>query len=137
MIDCLFCKIVTNEIPSSRVYEDDAIVAFLDIHPTQPGHVLVVPRQHSEGFHDATSETLHRLIDATQIVAKAVLLGTGAGAFNLEQNNGVVAGQVIPHLHVHIIPRFEGDGLKHWPGKSYAEGEQELMAEKIRQAITS
>ena len=137
MIDCLFCKIIAKEIPSACVYEDDAIVAFLDIHPTQPGHVLVVPRQHSEGFHDATPETLHRLIDATQKIAKAILVAVGSSAFNLEQNNGVIAGQVIPHLHFHIIPRFEGDGLRHWSGKEYAEGEQELVAEQIRKALTS
>lgn len=137
MNDCLFCKIIAKEVPSYPVYEDDAIVAFLDIHPTQPGHILVVPRLHSEGFHDASSETLHRLIDATQTIAKAVLLATGTTAFNLEQNNGVIAGQVIPHLHLHIIPRVEGDGLKHWPGKSYADGEADVMAEKIRNLITS
>ena len=135
MDDCLFCKIIAKQIPSTPVYEDDAIFAFLDIKPVNPGHVLVVPKKHSSGFHDADSETLHRLIDATQRIAKAVMTGIGTDGFNLEENNGAIAGQVIPHLHFHIIPRRADDGLKHWPGTAYEEGKGEEVAEKIRSAL--
>lgn len=135
MNDCLFCKIIAKEIPSSGVYEDEHVVAFLDIHPVHPGHVLVVPKRHSESLHDAEPETLHRLIEVTQKIARAVLVATGAVGFNLEQNNGSVAGQVIPHLHLHVIPRFENDGLKHWPGGSYAEGEAALLAQRIQTGL--
>lgn len=134
--NCLFCKIVRGDIPSFRVYEDDAVIAFLDIKPVNPGHVLVVPRTHSQGFHDAAPETLEKLIIATQKVAKAILAATGVPAFNLEQNNGEVAGQVIPHLHIHIIPRVSDDGLKHWPGKEYPEGEIARIQESIRAVLS-
>lgn len=135
MIDCLFCKITAKQIPSSAVYEDEDMYAFLDIKPVNPGHVLVVPKKHSEGFHDADEETLKRLIVVTQKIARAVTAAMGTTGFNLEQNNGAIAGQVIPHLHFHIVPRRPDDGLKHWPGTSYAEGEADAVAEKIRGAL--
>ncbi len=137
MSDCLFCKIISKELPSSVVYEDDDVLAFLDIKPTNPGHTLVVPKKHSDGFHDAYPETLQKLIVATQKIANAVAQAMGTTGFNLEENNGAIAGQVIPHLHLHIIPRRPEDGLKHWPGSSYPEGEKEDVAERIRKVLTT
>jgi histidine triad (HIT) family protein len=135
MDDCLFCKISAKQIPSMPVYEDDAVYAFLDIHPVNPGHVLVVPKKHSSGLHDADAETLHRVIEAVQKVAKAVMEALGTDGFNIEENNGTIAGQVIPHLHFHIVPRRQDDGLKHWPGHAYAEGEAEQVAKRVRAMI--
>lgn len=135
MNDCLFCKIAAKEIPSSVVYEDDATIVFLDIKPVNPGHVLVVPKKHSEGFHDADPETLMRLILTTQKIANAVSSAIGTTGFNLEENNGSIAGQVIPHLHFHVVPRRPDDGLKHWRGTPYAEGEAEEVAGKIRNVL--
>ncbi len=135
MSDCLFCKIIAKEIPSTSVYEDDHIYAFLDINPVNPGHVLVVPKVHVEGFNAADTETLDRLIRATQSVSRALVTSGICEAFNLEENNGAIAGQVIAHLHVHVVPRRADDGLKHWPGRPYAEGEAEQIAEKIRSSI--
>lgn len=132
MSDCLFCKIIRKEIPSSSVYEDEDVYAFLDIHPVNNGHVLVVPKRHSDGMHDAAKEDLERLIVATQRVAAGVIEGLDAQGYNFQQNNGAAAGQVIPHLHFHIIPRFEDDGLRLWPGHDYGEGEMEEVARKIR-----
>ena len=132
MSNCLFCKIIAKEIPSSTVYEDDDIIAFLDIKPTNPGHTLVVPKKHSDGFHDADPVTLQKLIVATQKVANAVANALHTTGFNLEQNNGAIAGQVIPHLHFHIIPRRLDDGFRHWPGTPYAEGVMHEVSEKIR-----
>lgn len=133
--NCLFCKIVAGEIPSFKVYEDDAIVAFLDIKPVNPGHVLVVPKKHSEGFHDADPETLKSLVLVTQKIANAVTGAMETSGFNLEENNGTIAGQVIPHLHLHVVPRRPDDGLKHWPGTTYAEGEIASVQEKIKEHL--
>lgn len=135
MTDCLFCKIVAKEIPSAVVYEDDAVVAFLDIKPVNPGHTLVVPKTHSDGFHDADPETLKKLILVTQKIANAVASAMGTTGFNLEENNGAIAGQVIPHLHFHIVPRRPDDGLKHWPGTAYAEGEPAKVAALIKERL--
>lgn len=133
--DCLFCKIISGEIPSFRVYEDDAVLAFLDIKPVNPGHVIVVPKKHSEGFHDADEETLKRLIVATQKVANGVANAMETPGFNIEENNGTIAGQVIQHLHFHIVPRRPDDGLRHWPGTAYAEGAVAAVQEKIKKAL--
>jgi len=132
MSDCLFCKIIAKEIPSASVYEDDFVYAFLDIKPVNPGHVLVVPKAHSVNLLDMTEETLVAVARTTQRIAKAVCEAVGTDAFNLEMNNGAVAGQVVPHAHLHIVPRRADDGLTHWPGHPYAEGEGEKVAAKIR-----
>jgi len=135
MTDCLFCKIIAKQIPSQGIYEDDVACAFLDIHPNNPGHVLVVPKRHSDGLSDAQQETLQGVILVVQKVARAVTIAMKADGFNLIVNNGVVAGQAVPHLHFHIIPRQPGDGLTHWPGKTYADGEDVAIAEQIRSAL--
>ncbi len=135
MLDCLFCKIVAKTIPSSFVYEDENIYAFLDTKPVNPGHVLVIPKKHFEGFQDADETSLKQLILVTQKIARALILSGICIAFNLQENNGVIAGQVIPHLHLHIVPRQPDDGLKHWPGTLYAAGEADKIAERIRLSI--
>jgi histidine triad (HIT) family protein len=135
MEDCLFCKIASKEIPALTVYEDDAVIAFLDIKPVVPGHVLVVPKVHSAGLHDAAPETLDRLGRAMQRIAIGIQKALEVDGFNIEQNNGAVAGQVIPHLHFNIIPRRSDDGLKHWPGKEYMDGVAGIVAEKIQSAL--
>jgi histidine triad (HIT) family protein len=133
LTDCLFCKIVRKEIPSTPVYEDEDVYAFLDIKPVNPGHVLVVPKKHSDGFHDADPSVLQKLIVALQTIARSVKEGLGSEAFNIQQNNGEAAGQVVHHLHFHIVPRTSDDGLRHWPGKPYASPEEAAaVAQKIR-----
>ncbi len=132
MQDCIFCKIVKGELPSSKVYEDSHVVAFLDIRPVRPGHTLVVPKIHCENFLDCDPEVGAQLIKAAQKVARAVMRGTDADGVNFGINNGAAAGQVIFHLHMHIIPRKEGDGLRMWPNREYGEGEMENIAEAIR-----
>ena len=135
MNDCIFCKIIKGELPSSKVYEDEHVVAFLDIHPTRPGHTLLVPKAHCNDFLDCNPEVGTQLIKAAQKVAAAVVKGVGAEGFNLGVNNGRAAGQIIFHLHMHIIPRKAGDGLKPWGQGEYAEGEMESIAEAIRNAV--
>lgn len=132
MDQCIFCKIISGELPSSRVYEDEHMVAFLDIYPIAPGHTLLVPKIHCNGFLDCTPEALSAMTLAAQKVARAVVAATGASACNIGINNGKAAGQIVFHLHMHIIPRREDDGLRPWGHGEYREGEMAAIAEKIR-----
>jgi len=133
--DCVFCKIVNGEIPFSKVYEDDKILAFLDISPVNKGHVLVIPKKHFETLLDVPDDLLGDIMIAIKKIAKAVIEVAGTDGFNLMQSNKKIAGQVVPHFHMHIIPRIEGDGLKHWPQGKYEEGEMEKFAEKISSLV--
>jgi len=129
---CLFCKIINGEIPCHKIYKDDQVLAFLDINPVNPGHTLIVPKKHSESLLDTDEQVLDQLINVAKKVGQAVMTGLDYPAFNLIVNNGKIAGQLIPHLHFHVIPRSADDGLKHWPGKKYAEGEAEKIVQKIK-----
>lgn len=132
MVDCLFCKIIKGEIPAEIVYEDKETLALLDINPVNPGHVLVIPKQHFPDFLSASGETIRTVISVTQKVAKAICEALDYEGFNLGVNSGEIAGQVIPHLHLHIMPRKEGDGHELFRGKEATAGELMRVAEKIR-----
>jgi len=106
MSDCLFCKIVDGEIPCHKVYEDDLIIAFLDIQPLTRGHTLVIPKEHAPSMDKLSPNSAAALGKALPIVSGAVLKSTGAIAYNLVQNNGPEAGMSIAHVHIHIIPRY-------------------------------
>jgi histidine triad (HIT) family protein len=134
-MDCLFCKIIAKQIPANVVYEDEKILAFLDINPVNPGHLLVVPKAHSENIAVAAGDDLVALTLAVKKLAPAVCTATVCDGWNLEVNNGNAAGQVIDHTHWHIVPRHKDDGLKHWPGHPYAEGEAAAVADNIRKNI--
>lgn len=134
-MDCIFCKIVNNELPSEKVYEDEWAVAFLDINPVRPGHVLLIPKAHHKDLLDTPAELLEHLIKTAKKISKAVMTSTDSDAFNLTHNNGSASGQIIFHAHFHIIPRKEGDGLSTWPHSKYTEGEASRIAEKIRSKI--
>ncbi|MDY6819813.1 MAG: HIT family protein [Halobacteriales archaeon] len=108
--DCIFCRIVDGELPSRTVYEDDDVQAFLDANPLAPGHTLVIPKAHHERLNDLpvglgreVLSTLHRLTPAVEAAVEA-------DGSNVAFNNGEAAGQEVPHVHGHIIPRFTGDG---------------------------
>lgn len=117
MNDCIFCKILSKEIPSTKLYENEDVYSFLDIRPINKGHALVVPKRHSETFLDMANEDIHSLFEVTQKVATAVMEAMNADGFNIGMNNFPAAGQEVAHSHVHIVPRFSDDGLKHWPGR--------------------
>lgn len=134
-MDCVFCKIIKKEIPAYIVYEDEKVIAFLDIAPVNPGHTLIVPKIHYENILDTPSKILEELILATKKIAKAVCDGIGYAGFNLGVNNGRVAGQIISHLHFHIIPRRINDGLRLWPQRRYTKGEPEKVVQKIKEKI--
>jgi histidine triad (HIT) family protein len=136
MNDCIFCKIVAGDIPSERIYEDDAAFAFLDIHPNNKGHTLVIPKNHCVNIYDFPDEALSGVIRAVKKVSIAVKKAMNADGINLGMNNDGAAGQLVFHAHIHVIPRFSNDGLKHWHGRAYENGEIEEFGKKIRSEIT-
>ncbi|MBC8500327.1 MAG: HIT family protein [Nanoarchaeota archaeon] len=131
MEDCIFCKIVKGEIPSTKIYEDDEFYAFLDLRPINKGHTLVVPKLHCKNLFDFPKSEETDLMEVLKKISKAVVKGLSADGFNIGMNNERAAGQVIMHAHFHIIPRFNDDGLSSWPDKEYKEGEMEEIKEKI------
>lgn len=135
MNECIFCKIVEGKIPCYKVYEDGNILAFLDINPINKGHTLVVPKKHYTLFTDMPENVTTELFIAVKNISNAVLDGVEANGFNIMVSNNAAAGQVIPHVHIHIIPRFKNDGLKHWPGKRYKTGEVEQVLKSIKALI--
>ncbi len=135
MENCIFCKIIAGEIPCNKVYEDENSFAFLDVNPINPGHTLLIPKEHHENLHEMPDQLLEKITPVVKKIATAIKTGVSASGINIGQNNGKSAGQVIFHYHIHIIPRFDNDGLKHWPGKPYVLGEAEEIAEKIKSVL--
>ena len=138
MSDCVFCGIVEGNIPSTKVYEDDDVLAFMDIGPIVKGHVLVIPKQHHESIADTPSDLLAKLIVVVQKIARAQMDGLQAEGVNVHQSNGTVAGQVVPHIHFHLIPRYSEDGHSwNWSAKSYADsGEALALAKRISKGLS-
>lgn len=110
MTDCIFCSIVAGEAPAATVAETDRTVAFLDANPLAPGHTLVVPRTHAETLDELSPETGHELMDQLRRLAPAIETAVDADATTIGFNNGPAAGQEVPHVHAHVIPRSRGDG---------------------------
>ena len=108
--NCIFCKIIAKEIPCDKIYEDDLFITFLDIHPHALGHCVVIPKKHRTDIFDLPTEEQKQLIPSVQHVMKKIQDVLHPTGFNVGWNNGKVAGQVVPHLHVHIFPRYESDG---------------------------
>lgn len=135
MDECVFCKIIKGDIPSSKVYEDDDVLAFLDINPVNKGHTLVIPKQHFETITDIPEELLGKVIAAAKKITHAVIKAVEADGAVVTQTNNEAAGQSVPHLHFHIIPRFKGDGLKFWPQGKYEEGQMQDFADKIKKDL--
>lgn len=104
--DCIFCAIAAGEIPSFKVYEDDLVVAYLDINPFTKGHTLVIPKAHSQGLLDTPDETLAAIIARVKKVAAHLKAALPCDGFNILQNNGEAAGQTVRHVHFHIVPRY-------------------------------
>lgn len=119
MTDCIFCKIIGGEIPSFKVYENEDVLAFLDIHPFSQGHCLVVPRKHFENIFDIEKDILEKVILAGKHIAEKIKVSLNADGIRLMQSNGSLAGQEVMHFHLHIIPRYESDGLMQHPTGNY------------------
>ena len=104
--DCVFCAIAAGEIPSFKVYEDELVLAYLDINPFSKGHTLVIPKEHSSGLLDTSDETLAALISRVKKIAGHLKSALPCDGFNILQNNGEAAGQTVMHIHFHIVPRY-------------------------------
>ncbi len=135
MSECIFCKIIKSEIPCHKVYESDSVLAFLDIHPVSFGHTLVIPKSHYQDLLNTPPEVLTDLITVTQEIAPAILEATHTLAFNIGINTGKLAGQVIFHTHVHVIPRSGDDGLTMWGENSKAAEDLTGLAKQIKEKV--
>ena len=131
----IFAKILRGEIPSTRVYETDDVVAFMDVMPQGAGHTLVVPKAPSRNLLDAKPETLANVIQVVQKIAQAVKTAFNADGVTVMQFNEPASGQTVYHLHFHVIPRFEGVALKPHTGQMEDAAVLSANAEKIRAAI--
>ncbi|MBD8607794.1 HIT family protein [Aeromicrobium fastidiosum] len=132
---CLFCRIVSGEAEAHRVLETDDVVGFLDVRPVFKGHVLLVPREHVATLPDLPEPLIVPLFSTAQRVADALTSGLGAQGTFVAMNN--VVSQSVPHLHVHVVPRTKGDGLRgfFWPRTKYADGEAATYAATIEEAL--
>lgn len=129
--NCIFCAIAAGEIPSFKVYEDDLVLAYLDINPFSKGHTLVIPKEHSTGLLDTSDETLAAIIARVKKVAAHLKTALPCDGFNILQNNGEAAGQTVMHLHFHIIPRYAGEPLTFESHKGDMD-ELKALADKIK-----
>ncbi len=137
---CIFCKISNKEIPAEIIYEDANVMAFLDINPRFKGHALVIPRIHFERLDQLPDEMISHLFMVVKRVAKTLVDELGAKGYNILSNNGKVAGQVVPHVHIHIIPRYEekhaGIGIEAAiPVDEEAKGKIKEVANAVRGKI--
>ncbi len=134
--DCIFCKIANGEIPSATVYEDEEFRVILDLGPASKGHALILPKSHFKDICEADAATAGKLFPLAGKIGAAMKKGLGASGFNVVQNNGTSAGQTVFHLHVHVIPRYDGGPeMVAWkPGKAEQE-ELAHTAETIREAL--
>ncbi|MCX6709919.1 MAG: HIT family protein [Candidatus Woesearchaeota archaeon] len=136
MPECIFCKIAKGEIPAEKIYEDKDFLAFLDIMPSSKGHTLVIPKRHFQTIEDIPENELKGLIAAVKKVATAVMKATNSPGANIFQNNSEFAGQIVPHIHFHIIPRNKDDKVSISVSHiEYESGEISAYSERIRKAL--
>jgi len=135
-MSCLFCDIMNGKIDGHFLYEDDLHVAFLDRYPIDVGHSLVLPRKHHEKITDMTPEDVGIVFALVPKIAKAILEATGADAFSIGQNNGRAAKQIVPHVHIHIIPRYNSKGTVWTKRQISSDKDLSELAKKIRNILT-
>jgi histidine triad (HIT) family protein len=135
-MDCIFCKIINKQIPASIVSEDLELLSFLDIMPANKGHLLIIPKKHYSTFDEAPVELLTSMLKLAKKLSKAQSLSEGSSGYNILLNNGTSAGQVVQHLHIHLIPRFDHDGVKlNWQPKKYLDKEKEQLVARFKKFI--
>ena len=135
-MSCIFCDILEGKRKGYVVYEDEKHIAFLDKYPIDDGHTLVIPKKHYERITDMDSNDVGELFSLIPKIAKAVLLGAGADAFSLAQNNGKAAKQIIPHVHVHIIPRYNDKGTVWTKRQIPSDDVLSELSQKIKTILT-
>lgn len=135
--NCVFCRIVSGELPAERIYDDERVVAILDLAPANKGHALVIPKKHYKTFEELTEVDLQALIAVAKKVARGMLSALHADGVNVHINSGRAAGQLIDHAHIHVLPRFKDDGLAFgYDAKKYADqNEMRDFAQRIRKAV--
>ena len=133
---CIFCKIIAGQVPCHRVYEDDRVLAFLDIGPLSRGHTLVIPKGHWETLDEVPQEVAGACGRLLPRLGRAVRAASGAAAWNVLQNNGKLAHQAVSHVHFHIIPKTAESGLDiAWPAGKLADDEAKRLVEGIGKAL--
>ncbi len=136
MSETIFDRILSGAIPCHRVYEDEHCLAFLDVGPLSPGHTLVIPRQRAAHLHELSDQAAAAIGRVLPRLCRAVMAATGARAYNVLQNNGREAHQVVMHVHFHIIPRFEDRGLEiGWQPSPLDAGEAAALLGRIHAAL--
>ncbi len=137
MEDCVFCKIAAGKMPCAKVYENDDVLAFLDIAPATPrkGHVLVISKEHFSTIADMPEETIHEVFSVVKKVSFALM--KECEGVNVIQNNGRASGQLVPHFHVHVVPRYDKDGvhLGIWESYKYEGNEMARAQERIKKLL--
>ena len=134
--NCIFCKIASGAIPAMRVYEDERVMAFLDINPLAHGHTLVIPKVHYRDIRDVPADMAGELAARLPKITQAVMRAAGATGMNILQNTGESSGQAVFHLHIHLIPRRDGDGLGYrWNAGAYPAGAGEAMRQRVIEAL--
>lgn len=134
--DCIFCKIANGDIPSDTVYEDEDFRAILDLNPAAKGHTLILPKEHYDDALTADDEVLSKIMKVAAKVGNGVKKAMNCDGINIVQNNGAAAGQTVMHLHVHVIPRYDGDPrIVAWTQHESDPLEQKAIAESIAARI--
>ena len=135
--DCVFCRIVAGSIPAAKVYEDDNVLAFIDINPLAEGHTLLISKTHYTTIYEMPPRAAADLCSLLPRLAIAVRTAVDAQGLNILQNNGPCSGQAVMHLHFHFIPRVPADGLGYrWPARKYPPGRLEEVRDLVTQALT-
>lgn len=135
MRDCIFCRIAAGEMPAVRVLETPEVLAFLDIAPVNYGHTLVIPKAHFENLLELPDVLWTAMGQVCRRVAQALQATLFAQGFNIDMNNFEAAGQVVFHVHLHVIPRYHTDGLQLFPQASYKPGDMEKTGEQLRRGL--
>jgi histidine triad (HIT) family protein len=138
-LHCVFCSIIEGHLPTAEVYQDDNFLVLMDKYPINIGHTLVIPKVHYDNLLSMPPAEVGRLYSLVTIISESVVASVNADGFNVGQNNGIAANQIVPHVHVHIIPRFKPDSPDgKWPKRRVASYEELLeTAKKIRSRINS
>ncbi len=134
--DCIFCKIANGEIPSATIYENSDFRVILDVAPANRGHALIIPKEHFKDIFDIDAVTAGKLFSLATEVARAMKSVLHCDGLNIVQNNGLIAGQTVFHFHLHLIPRYEGDGIKlTWEQHESDSADLQELAREIRKKI--
>jgi histidine triad (HIT) family protein len=134
-MECIFCKIINEDIPSHQVLKTDKVLAFFDILPISPGHTIVVPKKHVADIEGLSEEEFCAMTIAVKNIGQAMLETLDVKGYSVFLDNKSAANQHVPHVHFHVVPRKEGDGLERWPQSGYGEGEAEFYLKKLKEKL--